>query len=223
MGHIPHLYLPPPWPDGAVPLGEAHRRHLHVLRRSDGDVVSYTDGEGRVGAGRLLGGEVERGDEGQAPAPSCRLTVAVAPPSSRDRQRFLVEKLAELGVLAIRWLEARHGEGRPPARSRAQAWADASLEQSRGAWRTMVEDQPFRLSDVPGPLWVADVGAPPPADPPPRLTVAIGPEGGWAPDEIDRVEARVGLGDRVLRVETAAVAAASLVLIPATLRARASR
>ena len=41
-------------------------------------------------------------------------------------------------------------------------------------------------------------------------TVAIGPEGGWAPDEIGASMTRVSLGDGVLRTETAAIAVAAI-------------
>jgi len=48
----------------------------------------------------------------------------------------------------------------------------------------------------------------------PRLEIAIGPEGGWAPDEEALYDANgwraVSLGPRILRAETAAVAALSV-------------
>lgn len=54
------------------------------------------------------------------------------------------------------------------------------------------------------------------AGPEPRVALFIGPEGGFAPDEIELAESRgvspVTLGPRVLRTETAAIAAAALVL-----------
>ncbi len=37
--------------------------------------------------------------------------------------------------------------------------------------------------------------------------IAIGPEGGWTPDELALAQDRVELGDAVLRVETAALVA----------------
>jgi len=40
-------------------------------------------------------------------------------------------------------------------------------------------------------------------------TVVIGPEGGWAPGEIPDTMRRWSLGSTVLRVETAAIVAAS--------------
>lgn len=47
-----------------------------------------------------------------------------------------------------------------------------------------------------------------------RAVIVVGPEGGWAPSEVERIGARaVTLGPRVLRVDTAAAAAAALILL----------
>jgi RsmE family RNA methyltransferase len=43
-----------------------------------------------------------------------------------------------------------------------------------------------------------------------RPTLLIGPEGGWSEQEVTRLQHRVGLGDLVLRAETAAIAGAAL-------------
>jgi hypothetical protein len=50
-------------------------------------------------------------------------------------------------------------------------------------------------------------GGPPSLD---RTVVAVGPEGGWYPDEVARFGPGIGLGPTVLRAETAAVAAGTL-------------
>ena len=42
--------------------------------------------------------------------------------------------------------------------------------------------------------------------------IAVGPEGGWSPKELEVAAATVSLGPNVLRVETAAVAAAVLMV-----------
>jgi 16S rRNA (uracil1498-N3)-methyltransferase len=214
MRHVPHLLVEPPWPEGVLGLDAGRLHHLRrVLRLAEGAPVVYTDGSGTVGEGVFAGEGVERGAERAVDRPPIRVTVAVALPDSRDRQRFLVEKLAELGVERIRWLDTRYGEGRPPAAGRARKWADAGLEQSRGAWRTMVDDAPVPLAGLEGMVWAAVPGAPPMPAPPSRLTLAIGPEGGWAPDDLPAGVLPVGLGERVLRVETAAVVGAGLVLV----------
>jgi RsmE family RNA methyltransferase len=43
-------------------------------------------------------------------------------------------------------------------------------------------------------------------------TIAIGPEGGWSSAELAASATSVSLGDQILRVETAAVAAAVLMV-----------
>ena len=43
-------------------------------------------------------------------------------------------------------------------------------------------------------------------------SIAIGPEGGWSPAELALAGGRVSLGATVLRVETAAVVAATLMV-----------
>lgn len=194
--------------------------HLRrVLRLSDGAPVSYTDGRGILGEGVLVGGSVKRGREVTVAPPTTRVTVAVAPPDDKTRLRFLVEKLCELGVARIRWLDTAYRQGRPPKPERASGWARAALEQSRGAYLTAVDGGLTSLVDLDRPVVVAQVGAAPLAGPYSEVTVAVGPEGGWAPGEIPGEFPTFGLGDRVLRVETAAVVAAALFLVEASCRA----
>jgi len=215
MGHIPHLYLPPVWSSNEIELSDEQHHHLErVLRLKPGSSVSYTDGEGRIGQGRFEGTVVARGEERSGDEVSRDLVVAVAPPRAKDRARFLVEKLAEMGVRELVWVGSGHGEGHPPRTEKAVAWAQGGLEQSRGC-RLMKIREAMRLSELSSPVMVADPQAPGigELDIPRRVTVAIGPEGGWAPGELDGLgAARFGLGPRVLRVETAAIVAAALIL-----------
>jgi len=44
------------------------------------------------------------------------------------------------------------------------------------------------------------------------VTIAVGPEGGWSPAELTEAADTVSLGPHVLRVETAAVVAAVLMV-----------
>ncbi len=208
MAHVPHLYLPGPWegPELALPGPTAH--HLdRVLRRGDGAPVTYTDGCGAAGAGALRGAAVRRGEERHHPAPAPAVTIAVAPPRRAERARYLVEKLAELGVDRLVWLTTKHRQAPPPKPAKARAWAVAALEQSRGAHLLAVEG-PAPLSELSGAVWVADAGG---GRPPPvagSISIVVGPEGGLAAGEAPAGATLVGLGDRVLRTETAAVAAA---------------
>jgi 16S rRNA (uracil1498-N3)-methyltransferase len=94
--------------------------------------------------------------------------------------------------------------------------------QCGSAWATEVAD-PVSLAELiagarDGVRWLAEAGgSPPPAelDAGP-VTVVVGPEGGFTPGEADRLRAAgyhpVSLGPFTLRFETAALAAAAIVV-----------
>jgi 16S rRNA (uracil1498-N3)-methyltransferase len=207
MAHVPHLHLPGPWEDDRLQVSEGQRRHLEkVLRLGGRHPIGYTDGEGLVGSGEYVSAEVIRGEETRIPKPT-DLVVVVAPPDSRDRVRFMVEKLAELGVAELRFLATAHGQGRPPTVERLRSWAVSGLEQSRGAWLMGTTRRLVNLSDLDPPYAVCDIGGSRVL--PSARTVVIGPEGGWAAGEIPEEAVRYDLGETVLRVETAALVAAA--------------
>ncbi len=210
--HIPHVFLPRPWETDVLTLTDPQVHHLRrVLRAADGAPVSYTDGEGRVGSGALGPEGVRRGAESDVPRSSPALTVAVAPLRSSDRARIVVEKLGELGVDRLVWLTTQHGQGEPPRADKAARWAIGALEQSRGAW-LMAIDGAVGLADLPPSTWVVHPGGGSLPQPGGDVTLAVGPEGGFSPDELALAYPTIGLGARVLRVETAAVVASGLVL-----------
>jgi RsmE family RNA methyltransferase len=210
MAHIPHLLLAGPWVGESIAVDTQASHHLtRALRRTDGDEVSYTDGQGRVGRGTYRAGSVLRGSEHDVARRDLPV-IAVPPPTNKDRARILVEKLAELGVTELLWLQTEYGEGRPPAAARSAAWCRSALEQSRSAWLLMVPDELVPISSLPSGSVFADQTGARPASLAHAPCVAIGPEGGWAPGEIPSPAERVSLADGVLRVETAAIAAAVL-------------
>jgi 16S rRNA (uracil1498-N3)-methyltransferase len=207
MAHIPHLLLEEPWHTDDLSMTDAQLAHLtKVLRLKDGDPVSYTDGRGTIGAGRYEDRVVVRGAESKRDRPS-DLVVVAAPVDNRDRARFMVEKLSELGVAELRFLETRLGEGRPPRDDRLRSWAVSGLEQSRGAWLMKVNSTMVTLGGLSEPFLVCDPGGS--ATRGHARTVVVGPEGGWAPGELPDDSLRLDLGETVLRVETAALVAAA--------------
>jgi len=219
VGHRPHLYLPPPWTGPVIELSNNQRHHLlSVLRIQEAEELTYTDGAGLLGVGHLRGGSVIRSTEENRPDPWPHLTLAVAPPRDKDRARFLVEKAAELEVARIVWLSTRYGQGHPPPLGKAAAWAVAGLEQSQGTHLLGIEPVPMLLDQLQsqsrsGETWLAvREGQPLPGRPPEIITVAIGPEGGWAPEELSLGLPRIDLGRTNLRVETAALTVAALLM-----------
>ncbi len=208
MKHVPHLYSGGELQGEFFTLTSVQEHHVaKVLRMTPGDSVTYTDGNGVFGCGIWRGQDVERGKEAAVGRPSA-LVVAVSPPTNRDRSRFLVEKLAELGIESLLWLKAEWGSGRVPSVDKQLAWSTSALEQSRGAWLMNVSQSLVAWGELESPLVVCSPeGGEPGSDLRPR-TVAIGPEGGFNPDEIPGHALQVQLGKTILRIETAAIAAA---------------
>lgn len=206
--------------DPADPQPEpADRHHLdRVLRLRSGEEVVATDGRGRWSRCRYAGGGVLEPDGPvvSEPAPSPALTVAFAPVKG-ERAEWVVQKLTELAVDRIVVLAADRsvvrweGDRVPAALERLRRVSVGAANQSRRVW----------LPEVAGVVALAELVAdgsrqPALAEPgAPPLTasttaVAVGPEGGWSPSELASAPALVGLGQQVLRAETAAVAAGVL-------------
>jgi 16S rRNA (uracil1498-N3)-methyltransferase len=227
-------------PGATVTVDPATLHHLRrVLRLRDDAPLSLTDGSGRLASGELV-------PEGARVTSSVR-EVAASPPmlvlvqalSKGRRAEDAVRVACELGVDLIVPVIAERTQGRPDQRAAAalaerwRAVAGAALEQSRGAHLTevvspvdglaavpevMPGSRTLRLLAVPGASPLPDVldGG---ATAPDVVIIAVGPEGGWSPVEVEGAAASgwspVGLGATVLRTEHAgpvavAVAAAML-------------
>lgn len=205
MKHVPHVVVPQPWDGKRLNLTIVQWRHLtKVLRLKSGREVTYTDGLGVFGHGILSSQEIERGEESQVQRPT-HLTMAVAPPSNKDRQRFLVEKLAELGVAKLVWLDTKHGKGRVANPAKLFSWVLAATEQSRGSWLMETSGELVPIDSVEGSIAVCHPGGV--DDPGDVDTVLVGPEGGFADEEIPGQVVVWDLGATILRVETAAITA----------------
>ncbi len=203
---------------GALSIDDDTVHHLRrVLRLRDGEQVSVTDGGGRwlLACVRVDGSSLtlEASSEIVTEAPRVDpFTLAVAMPKG-DRLDWLVQKVTELGVDRLTLLHADRSVVRwKPDRVdsqlvRLRRIADEACRQSRRVWRVEI-DAPVEASGVLAHFVVAEPGGRhlDSAD----RSVAIGPEGGWSPDELDLARDLVSLGSNILRTETAAVAATTL-------------
>ena len=202
--------------DVAAPvLDDTATHHLRrVLRLRDGAIVSVTDGAGRWRPCRLAGESVAPDGEVGHVAAGAPVTVAVAPPKG-DRLEWLVQKCTEVGVARIVLVDATHSVVRwDVARAakqleRLRRIAAEAAMQSRRVWLPVV-DGPLPAPAVLAGATVAEPGGRPVVAG--DTCIAVGPEGGWTPEEVALAGDRVGLGPHVLRVETAAVVAATLMV-----------
>jgi 16S rRNA (uracil1498-N3)-methyltransferase len=172
----------------------------------------------------------------QAPGPDLELVVALV---KRARLETIVEKSAELGCRAVRLAITRRTNADHPKVARLQAIAVEASEQT-GRLDVPAVAEPVKLErlldgwdparrlmfcdeagDDPAAEWGGPAGRAPPAlealaqAPDGPWAVLIGPEGGFAPEERARLRGLpfvvpVGLGPRILRADTAAIAALTL-------------
>lgn len=229
---VAHFYSRDPvLSPGALVLGEDAAHHARVRRLALGAPVTVRDGAGSVASGTLVRMarqhlELEIGSPRcPSPLPPVHLLVPVA---DKERMLLLAEKVTELGVTTWRpvlWRRSRSVAGRgegPMFAQKVEARMIGALLQSEQAWlpQRFTESNAERaIAALPadGTRLLLDpegepIGAAPLRGP---VVLAVGPEGGFEPDETERlVEAgfqRVALAGGILRMETAAIVALGVV------------
>jgi 16S rRNA (uracil1498-N3)-methyltransferase len=228
-------FVAPPVISEKVTLAGSEAHHMiHVMRASPGSEVVLFDGSGaeflaqvsRIDRSQV---ELEVLDRSETDRElPIDVTLAVTLPKG-DRQKWLVEKAVELGVRRIVPLETARSVAKPGKKAierLGRTVIEASKQCGRNklleigkpvAWADFIEsdkDLPLRLlahprsagADV-GPRCVA--GGDLLQGSPGRVILAVGPEGGFAGDEVSLATSSgwqtVDLGSRILRIETAAI------------------
>ena len=216
------LLLPAPLRSGEVEItGDEAHHALRVLRVRSGEAVRVADGAGHAAEAVVTAADrkllVRLGPvEDLPPDRLGDLTIVVAPPKG-DRWTELVRGLTELGVGAILPLVCQRGERQPTSLDRARRVAAEALKQCRRHWLPRLGppvDIPA-LAVPGGRVIICDpAGGPPAPGAPGPATLVVGPEGGLDEDEVALLvaagAARVRLAGPVLRIETAALAAAAV-------------
>lgn len=227
------LYIPAELADGAraeLSPAQAHRLRNVLRLGSSTPVAAFNgrDGEWRgtvTELGRNTGTLVIE-TRVRAPEPEPDLWLVFAP-VKRARLDWLIEKATELGVSALMPVWTARTQAERINLERLTALAIAAAEQSerlsipelrapRRLDRLLANwpaRRPLLVCDETGsgrPIAEALTGSPPGA-----AAFIIGPEGGFDARELDAlgklpIVTRVGLGPRVLRAETAALAAVAV-------------
>ena len=222
--------------DAAAVVGQNAAHLARVLRAKVGQEFEIA-ADGRVWLGKIVSVadervEFELSDEIQS-ADVVPITLVVAV-FKFDRFEWAVEKATELGVAKIVPVIARRTESHlaQSAVKRAERWrriAHEASQQSRRVSPPEIAD-PVKLKETVGiaaglkvvcaeseeRVMLRDVIAQAGMPMPHSVALAIGPEGGWAEDELKLFEAAgwvsASLGPTILRAETAVVAAVAVVI-----------
>ncbi len=224
------FYINCPLAPGPVTIDGPEAHHLSAVRRlRPGDAVCLFNGDGREYSAEVS--EIGKRtavlvvQKVEAPSREHPFSVEIAAPLPKgDRAQFLIEKLTELGVTAFTPLQTAWSVVHP-RETKLDKLERYVIEASKQCGRNvLMKIGPLtkwaafvRREGLPERRIVAHPGEPPnlsagatPVD----VVAAVGPEGGFTEDEVEIARAtgwtKVGLGPRILRMETAAMAMAIL-------------
>jgi 16S rRNA (uracil1498-N3)-methyltransferase len=212
-----------------LPVGES--THLaRVLRIKEGDPVEVLDGKGGRFATQCL--QVSRSrvtvhinevHQDSAQAPAIRMAIAMGKGNKWDD---LIRPLIELGVSVLTPLLTERTEGSVSSlklqdkKERWQKLAQEACKQSGNTWMPKFDDPITFTEFVSGiahkdDCWMGSLSSHTksflPKQNADRISIFVGPEGGWSPQEEEIAQAAgvnsFILGPHVLRLETAAVSA----------------
>jgi 16S rRNA (uracil1498-N3)-methyltransferase len=223
--------------------GDEHRHVARVLRARPGDTLTLFDGAGTEVDAEIIRVDAREAEltltaRRTVRAAAVDVTLLVAVPRG-ERMDVLVQKTTELGVGRLVPVVTGRSVARPEAGSARQPrWEKIAREAARQCGRADVPrvDEPTPLAmalaapELPATRLALWEGAPARGEearslraalagafdgaPHPAVALLVGPEGGFADEEIAQARAAgfapVGLGPRILRVETAAIVAVAL-------------
>jgi len=211
----------------------AVRRHLDVVRVGVGDTIYLFDGNGAEVRAEIMTLDRDEAvasvresitNDSESPL-ECWLVQAL--PARPSRMDTIIRQVTELGVArVVPVVTERSQQAKAKAATmhrRTERWRRIAVTAAEQSGRTRVPsvDLPCALTDLewerlPAPLLMAEPTAGPVdrTAAPDRLTLLVGPEGGWTEAELALAReagARpFSLGPRVLRADTAGAAALSL-------------
>jgi 16S rRNA (uracil1498-N3)-methyltransferase len=226
--HVPQLH------SGEVELEPPQAHHIRdVLRLKEGEAIELFDHRGAQGQGTIIvcsrsSVRVRVDHVDPPPHGEMELTIAAAVPKGA-RADWMVEKLSELGVARFIPLRTERSVVAPEGKNKMERWSRLASEAARQSRRRGVMDiEPLseldtligRWQEAESAIW--QLSTQPGAQPlaarpiPQRLLLLVGPEGGWSDREAALFSQRnippVSLTATILRIETAAVAAAAIAL-----------
>lgn len=211
-------------------LTEEESRHCAlVLRHQPGDTIRVFDGRGKIYTCKLThvnkkkcAFQIEQVES--TSRKSFAIHLGIAPTKNMDRMEWMVEKLGELGVDQVTFIETVHSERRTLRLDRLEKKAISAMKQSGNPYllqiNPLVTLHDFISTDQSHLKIMAHVH---PAHPylsdqlraDSNVTVLIGPEGDFSPDELTMATQHgfvaVSLGTHTYRTETAGLVACCMI------------
>ena len=238
MKETRYFYVPDAASATELPADEASHA-VRVLRMKPGDEMVLMDGVGTFFKADVAVASPHHcvyrvlEEMPQLPQWHGRYHIAMAPTKLMDRTEWMLEKVTEIGVDEVSLLNCDNSERRVAKPARLEKILVSAMKQSRKAWKPVLKDMAaFRkfVSEPRGGMkFIAHCYEEIPRtylydelcgrDVSEAVTVLIGPEGDFTPDEVrmavDAGYVSVHLGQSRLRTETAAMVAVMMMHLSA--------
>lgn len=238
MKETRYFYVPDAASATELPADEASHA-VRVLRMKPGDEMVLMDGVGTFFKAEVAVASPHHcvyrvvEEMPQLPQWHGRYHIAMAPTKLMDRTEWMLEKVTEIGVDEVSLLNCDNSERRVAKPARLEKILVSAMKQSRKAWKPVLNDmEAFRkfVSEPRGGMkFIAHCYEEIPRtylydelcgrDVSEAVTVLIGPEGDFTPDEVrmavDAGYVSVHLGQSRLRTETAAMVAVMMMHLSA--------
>ncbi len=238
MKETRYFYVPDAASATELPADEASHA-VRVLRMKPGDEMVLMDGVGTFFKAEVAVASPHHcvyrvvEEMSQLPQWHGRYHIAMAPTKLMDRTEWMLEKVTEIGVDEVSLLNCDNSERRVAKPARLEKILVSAMKQSRKAWKPVLNDMAaFRkfVSEPRGGIkFIAHCYEEIPRtylydelcgrDVSEAVTVLIGPEGDFTPDEVrmavDAGYVPVHLGQSRLRTETAAMVAVMMMHLSA--------
>lgn len=227
-----NLFYQPGISAGITHLDAEESRHaVRVLRMSEGDQLTLTDGKGFFYSAKITKADSNKCqfeilDKKEAPKRNFYIHVAIAPTKNADRIEWFVEKATEIGIDEISLVLCKNSERKVINSERIEKIAVSALKQSQQAllpklkelipFKKIVEikaDQKFiGFVDSANPFHLKTL-----AQPAKKYLILIGPEGDFSKEELELAIQygfeKVSLGTNRLRTETAGLVAVQVLAL----------
>ena len=205
---------------------------IKVLRKKEGDILSITNGKGRIYKAKIIDANfkkcrVEIASSEKRHPPMHSLHLVVAPTKMNERFEWFLEKATEIGVNEITPIICERSERKIIKLERMQKVIQSAMKQSLQAYlpklNAAISYSEYLKTDKNGLLFIAHCDEGEKMElkrrvaPDKDVTILIGPEGDFTPDEISQAYKSgflpVSLGKNRLRTETAAIFACTTVAL----------
>lgn len=226
-----HLFYQPEFTSGEHTLNDEEFHHcVKVLRHVEGDLIHITDGKGSRCSAAIIqinknALEFSVKEVALTPPPSFEVNLFIAPTKQQERMEWMVEKLCEIGITSITFIQTTNSERSKLRIDRLEKKALSALKQSKGNWITRLNamvDFDKSLSATQSPIkLIAAVTDNSPfygsiIRPGISTDIFIGPEGDFTQKEIVLAQNKgaktVSLGPKILRTETAGLLSSYFVM-----------